>query len=146
MQYICDDYAVDNHICDAVDYGTFIIKQDPNDNSSIFTTAFSLKKNETANPEIVLYKVDSTGYYCVAIIHANLEPEEGDRFDAWIEWRLPYGNLPASDYPKLLVRIQYKVHCYMFTHCIMRTVLWCILDRLSGRRCCLGYPNIPILE
>lgn len=108
VQYICDDYAVDNHICDAVDYGTFIVKQDPNDNSSIFTTAFSLKKNETANPEIVLYKVDYTGYYCVAIIHANLEPEEGDRFDAWIEWRLPYGNLPASDYPKLLVRIQ----CY----------------------------------
>ncbi|CDH48668.1 integral membrane protein [Lichtheimia corymbifera JMRC:FSU:9682] len=102
VQYICDDYAVDNHICDAVDYGTFIVKQDPNDNSSIFTTAFSLKKNETALPEIVLYKVDYTGYYCVAIIHANLEPEEGDRFDAWIEWRLPYGNLPASDYPKLL--------------------------------------------
>lgn len=29
-------------------------------------------------------------------------------FEAWIEWKFPYGELPAVDYPKLLVNINKK--------------------------------------
>ena len=61
------------------------------------------KSEETKDPEIALYKVEDTGYYCVAILPANLENDTTAYFDSWIEWREPYGNLPASDYPKLLV-------------------------------------------
>ncbi|KAI9264356.1 lung seven transmembrane receptor-domain-containing protein, partial [Phascolomyces articulosus] len=83
--------------------GNFIVPQDGQEENSIFTHAFDLKKSEeTTDPEIALYKVEETGYYCVAILPANLENDTTAYFDSWIEWRLPYGNLPASDYPKLL--------------------------------------------
>ncbi|KAI7853219.1 lung seven transmembrane receptor-domain-containing protein, partial [Circinella umbellata] len=83
--------------------GNFIVPQDDQEESSIFTHAFDLKKSEeTKDPEIALYKVENTGYYCVAILPANLENDTTAYFDSWIEWREPYGNLPASDYPKLL--------------------------------------------
>lgn len=50
--------------------------------------------------EMALYKVEQTGYYCVALIHAGNDSS----FEAWVEWKFPYGELPAVDYPKLLVR------------------------------------------
>ncbi|KAI8145872.1 lung seven transmembrane receptor-domain-containing protein [Fennellomyces sp. T-0311] len=89
-------------MCDEKQKGGFIVPQDDETKSSIFTHAFDLKKAEGGDPEIALYKVESTGYYCVALLPVNTEDETASYFDSWIEWKLPYGNLPASDYPKLL--------------------------------------------
>lgn len=51
-----------------------------------------------------LYKVENTGYYCVALIPTTLNTGANNTyFEAWIEWKFPYGELPAVDYPKLLV-------------------------------------------
>lgn len=49
--------------------------------------------------EMALYKVEKTGYYCVAMVPAG----NGSTFEAFVEWKFPYGELPAIDYPKLLV-------------------------------------------
>jgi len=51
--------------------------------------------------EMALYKVDYTGYYCVALVPAG--NDNSTWFEAWVEWKFPYGELPAVDYPKLLV-------------------------------------------
>lgn len=55
--------------------------------------------------EMALYKVEKTGYYCVALVPAG----NGSVFEAWVEWRFPYGELPAGDYPKLLVCIHVSI-------------------------------------
>ncbi|CAO3614724.1 unnamed protein product [Mucor hiemalis] len=48
---------------------------------------------------MALYKVEKTGYYCVAMVPAG----NGSTFEAFVEWKFPYGELPAIDYPKLLL-------------------------------------------
>ncbi|KAI9320583.1 lung seven transmembrane receptor-domain-containing protein [Dichotomocladium elegans] len=101
VQYVCDERALAAKLCTLSQYGNFIVPHNTT-GTSIYSTALDLKKNETAPAEIALYKVEYTGYYCVAIIPANLENNTSYYFDAFIEWRLPYGNLPATDYPKLL--------------------------------------------
>ncbi|KAI9474869.1 lung seven transmembrane receptor-domain-containing protein [Zychaea mexicana] len=89
-------------MCDQSQRGSFIVPQDEENKSSIFTHAFDLRKSDTADPEIALYKVEETGYYCVAILPSNPGNGTAAYFDSWIEMKMPYGNLPASDYPKLL--------------------------------------------
>lgn len=85
-------------------YGNFIVPQDDNGSTSIFTASFNLTNGtETSDSEIALYKVNETGYYCVAIMSTDLKNDPNEYFGSWIEWRMPYGNLPAADYPKLLV-------------------------------------------
>lgn len=56
--------------------------------------------------EMALYKVENTGYYCVALVPAG--NDNGTWFEAWVEWKFPYGELPAVDYPKLLVKCVHK--------------------------------------
>lgn len=79
--------------------GQFItnLPDDKKNSSSIFTTSMRVTGNKT---EMALYKVEQTDYYCVAVI-----PQANATFEAWVEWRHPYGELPAADYPKLLVII-----------------------------------------
>ncbi|KAI9313110.1 lung seven transmembrane receptor-domain-containing protein [Dichotomocladium elegans] len=101
LQYTCDDEAIAQKLCDASSYGQFLINN-VDENTSIFTTAIDFSKTPTSENEGALYKVNETGYYCVTIIPANLENETLSSFDAWVEWKNPYGNLPAADYPKLL--------------------------------------------
>lgn len=96
---VCDEEAITQRLCNASSYGEFLVSSGDS-HSSIFTTAIHLNKSE----ESALYKVDNTGYYCVSILPANRDNESISTFDATIEWRNPYGNLPAGDYPKLLVR------------------------------------------
>ncbi|KAJ8655827.1 hypothetical protein O0I10_008491 [Lichtheimia ornata] len=94
---VCDEEAITQRLCNASSYGEFLVSSGDS-HSSIFTTAIHLNKSE----ESALYKVDNTGYYCVSILPANRDNESISTFDATIEWRNPYGNLPAGDYPKLL--------------------------------------------
>ncbi|KAI8883935.1 hypothetical protein K501DRAFT_183491, partial [Backusella circina FSU 941] len=96
--YVCDTVAVADKICKSSQLGQFItrIPSDQQNTTSIMTTSLSLNGS---NPEVALYKVEETGYYCVALF-----PTGNDTyFEAWVEWRFPYGELPAVDYPKLLL-------------------------------------------
>ncbi|KAL1936295.1 hypothetical protein VTP01DRAFT_429 [Rhizomucor pusillus] len=102
VQYVCDENAISQHLCDTSQYGGFIVPHNETDKSSIFTQTYNLNSSESAEPAITLYKVENTGYYCVAMLPATLDQDITTYFDAWIEWRHPYGNLPAADYPKLL--------------------------------------------
>jgi hypothetical protein len=104
--YICDSLAVSHKLCSSSQLGQFIttIPSDQINSTSILTETLSLTGNQT---EMALYKVEKTGYYCVALVPAG----NGTTFEAFVEWRFPYGELPAVDYPKLLVkRIEQEVY------------------------------------
>ncbi|KAI8983711.1 lung seven transmembrane receptor-domain-containing protein [Pilobolus umbonatus] len=98
--YVCDSIAVSHKLCKSSDIGQFIIHipKEERENTSIYTTTFQLDGNKT---ELELYEVNKTGYYCVVLIPAVLE--SNTTFEAWVEWKFPYGELPAADYPKLLL-------------------------------------------
>ena len=91
--------AVSSKLCSTSQIGQFLttIPQDQQNTTSILTSSITLTGNRT---EMALYKVERTGYYCVAMVPAG----NASTFEAWVEWRFPYGELPAVDYPKLLVR------------------------------------------
>lgn len=98
--YVCDPLAVSHKLCSSSEIGQFItnLPSDKKNSSSIMTSTFTMTGNQT---EMALYKVDYTGYYCVALVPAG--NDNGTWFEAWVEWKFPYGELPAVDYPKLLL-------------------------------------------
>jgi hypothetical protein len=103
MIYVCDQSAVTRKLCKSSELGQFItnLPADKKNSSSILTSSIQMTGNKT---EAALYKVDYTGYYCVALVPVTGKEGSNDTyFEAWVEWRFPYGELPAADYPKLLV-------------------------------------------
>ncbi|EPB85932.1 hypothetical protein HMPREF1544_07264 [Mucor circinelloides 1006PhL] len=98
--YVCDQLAVSHKLCSSSEIGQFItnLPSDKKNSSSIMTSTFTMTGNQT---EMALYKVDYTGYYCVALVPAG--NDNSTWFEAWVEWKFPYGELPAVDYPKLLL-------------------------------------------
>ncbi|KAI9261320.1 lung seven transmembrane receptor-domain-containing protein [Helicostylum pulchrum] len=96
--YICDKLAVSHKLCTASQTGQFIttVPAAEANTTSILTSTINMTGNAT---EMAMYKVEKTGYYCVALIPTG----NGSTFEAWVEWRYPYGELPAGDYPKLLL-------------------------------------------
>ncbi|CAG8724693.1 422_t:CDS:10, partial [Dentiscutata erythropus] len=66
------------------------------DASSIVDHVFNF--DSTGEDQSFIYHVNKTGFYCVAAF--SFEDRVGD-FMIRIDWRNPYGELPASDYPKL---------------------------------------------
>ncbi|KAH8547741.1 lung seven transmembrane receptor-domain-containing protein [Umbelopsis sp. PMI_123] len=98
---MCDSQAVADHLCTTSDIGTFIIDVPENERNttSILNQAFSLKANESDG---VIYAISKTGYYCLAIVPVEDASGTLGHFGAWVEWRFPYGELPAVDYPKLI--------------------------------------------
>ncbi|KAI8067188.1 lung seven transmembrane receptor-domain-containing protein [Gongronella butleri] len=100
--------------------GQFLINQNTA-GESIVTSSVALNGTIT---KAALYKVEDTGYYCVAIIPTS-GGSNGTYFEAWVEWRFPYGELPAVDYPKLVlygvlalvyvgVGLYWGVQCYRY--------------------------------
>ncbi|KAJ2957540.1 hypothetical protein NQZ79_g6784 [Umbelopsis isabellina] len=101
LRYICDAEAIADHLCTQGELGTFIINVPENERNttSIFDHLFTLTPNETDG---TIYEVSKTGYYCVAIVPVENSSGALGKFDAWVEWKFPYGELPAIDYPKLM--------------------------------------------
>ncbi|KAI7907318.1 lung seven transmembrane receptor-domain-containing protein [Cokeromyces recurvatus] len=101
MVYVCDPLAVSHKLCQSSQLGQFIthIPVDKQNTTSIFTETLTMRGNQT---EMALYKVEYTGYYCVAMVPGNSNESES-YFEAWVEWHFPYGELPAVDYPKLIL-------------------------------------------
>ncbi|CEG67577.1 hypothetical protein RMATCC62417_03986 [Rhizopus microsporus] len=105
--YVCNRQAVSRKLCKSSQLGQFImsIPSDQKNTTSIYTETLELKGNQT---EAALYKVDKTGYYCVALAAVN---QTSSFVEAWVEWKFPYGELPATDYPKLLL---YGVFAFVY--------------------------------
>ncbi|KAI7892541.1 lung seven transmembrane receptor-domain-containing protein [Mucor mucedo] len=95
--YICDSSAAKKKLCKESEIGQFITSVPAGQkDTSIVTESVVMNGTRT---EMALYKVEKTGYYCVALVPAG----DNSVFEAWVEWRFPYGELPAGDYPKLLL-------------------------------------------
>jgi hypothetical protein len=98
-QFICDNTAVTNKLCNKKQLGAFLTA--PRDNSttsspsksSIFTQAIDL-----SNTRPILYEIKKTGYYCVWV-HAY-EPIDID-FHGVVLFKNSYGELPGSQIAKL---------------------------------------------
>jgi hypothetical protein len=79
--------------CSKSQENNFIV---PNETTSIATHFFNLTSKDTYKFE---YPINKTGFYCVA---ASPVSEIADtQYLITIDWRNPYGELPASEYPKL---------------------------------------------
>ncbi|CAO3676360.1 unnamed protein product [Rhizopus stolonifer] len=101
--YVCERSTISRNLCKSSQLGQFItnIPSSETNTTSIYTETLTLDGNQT---EAALYKVDRTGYYCVALTDSTLSSNQTSSFfEAWVEWKFPYGELPATDYPKLLL-------------------------------------------
>ncbi|KIW11985.1 hypothetical protein PV08_09259 [Exophiala spinifera] len=93
LQTICNSDAVAQNLCEEKDIGSFILA--PNATSlaqnPIFNEAIHLK-----DPKAINYPIRRTGYYCVST-YAFSDHE----YDAVVEFRNSYGELPAAQIAKL---------------------------------------------
>lgn len=92
--YICNDKTIEMGYCNKTDAGQFILAANATEKSNnlILTQAVHLKDAKPIN-----YPIKKTGYYCVGVIPY----EGGDNFAAAVEFREAYGELPATQIPKL---------------------------------------------
>jgi len=91
--------AIANNYCPESQRNQFIVPENANE-TSIVTHFFNISSEDTL--ETIKYPIKKTGYYCVVVF--PISNTEGE-FTISIEWRNPYGELPASEYPKLPVSI-----------------------------------------
>lgn len=91
--YICDSEAVSQQLCTEKDLGAFVMTPNATDLSKqpIFNTAIHLK-----DPKAVSYPIKKTGYYCVTTY-----PYSQHEYNAVVEFRNAYGELPAAQIAKL---------------------------------------------
>jgi hypothetical protein len=93
LQTICTSDAVGQRLCEEEDIGSFILA--PNATSlaknPIYNEAIHLK-----DPKAINYPIRRTGYYCVST-YAFSDHE----YDAVVEFRNSYGELPAAQIAKL---------------------------------------------
>lgn len=91
-EYICDKAAVTKGYCSESNLGEFILAPNATEKSGalILTKAIHLNESSPIN-----YPIKKTGYYCVGAFST------GDDFMAVVEFREAYGELPATQIPKL---------------------------------------------
>lgn len=90
---ICDNDAVTKSYCNEADLGEFILTPNATEKSGalILTQAVHLKSSSP-----IRYDIKKTGYYCVLSDGYNT-----DDYAGIIEFREAYGELPATQIPKL---------------------------------------------
>lgn len=90
---ICDDENVKKGRCDKKQIGEFVLAANATDEAKtgIVTQAIHLK-----DPDPIKYEVKKTGYYCIVT-----EPWAADEYEAVVEFRNAYGELSATQIPKL---------------------------------------------
>ncbi len=92
-QLICDDLAMEKNLCLEKERGQFLIEPSIRNNTRIFILT---KLTDLKKPLPMRFDVKHTGYYCVSTLS-----EDTDQYRAVVEWRNPYGELPAAEYFKL---------------------------------------------
>lgn len=90
---ICSDEYVSQGLCDKRDIGQFILSPNATDDSNtvILSKAIHLK-----DPGPIQYSIKKTGYYCILT-----DVYTAEKYDAVVELRNAYGELPATQIPKL---------------------------------------------
>ncbi|CAM1502824.1 Fc.00g076000.m01.CDS01 [Cosmosporella sp. VM-42] len=90
---ICSDDYVKQGFCNSTDTGKFILSKEAaqKSNSLILTKAIHLKSSGPIN-----YPIKKTGYYCIVT-----DGYTTDEYSAVVEFRNAYGELPATQIPKL---------------------------------------------
>ncbi|KAI1476440.1 hypothetical protein K445DRAFT_266779 [Daldinia sp. EC12] len=93
QQLICDKDSVTAGLCNDTDIGQWILSPNATEQSEnlILTKAIHLKASVP-----IKYEIKKTGYYCIAAVGFNT-----DEFMGVIEFREAYGELPATQIPKL---------------------------------------------
>jgi hypothetical protein len=91
--YQCEPKFVEAGLCNSTDIGEFILAPNATakSNSVILTKAMHLKDSVP-----IKYPITKTGYYCVLTFGYST-----DEFEALVEFRNAYGELPAAQIPKL---------------------------------------------
>jgi len=90
---ICDDEFIKDGKCDKKHTGEFILSANATEKAKtqIVTQAVDLK-----DPDVIKYNIKKTGYYCIVT-----DPFTAGEFEAVVEFRNAYGELPATQIPKL---------------------------------------------
>lgn len=90
---ICDPDNVAAGLCKEQDLGAFILQPNATEQSKnpIYSEAIHLK-----DPKAINYPIRKTGYYCISTFAYS-----GHEYDAVVEFRNSYGELPAAQIAKL---------------------------------------------
>ncbi|KAL2134274.1 hypothetical protein VTI74DRAFT_641 [Chaetomium olivicolor] len=94
-EIICEQKFVDAGYCNQTDIGKFIVSPNATEHSVnvILTKAIHLKDSAP-----IKYPITKTGYFCVV---TNPFTGDGDKYEAIVEFRNAFGELPATQIPKL---------------------------------------------
>ncbi|KAK3375289.1 lung seven transmembrane receptor-domain-containing protein [Podospora didyma] len=89
----CDPDAVLKAVCNETDIGEFVLTPNATQKSTniILTKAMHLKQSAP-----IKYEITKTGYYCILT-----EKFTATNYEALVEFRNAYGELPATQIPKL---------------------------------------------
>lgn len=91
--FICDEASVKSDFCKQEQVGEFILSANVSEASRnpVITQSIHLK-----DPQAKTYEIKRTGYYCVGTFGFSTE-----NYKAVVEFRNAYGELQASQIPKL---------------------------------------------
>ncbi|OZJ03450.1 hypothetical protein BZG36_02730 [Bifiguratus adelaidae] len=98
--YVCDQEAVLNQLCSNSTLGSMLFTISELNTTSIQYSQLTITPTTNGKVETVNYLVNETGYYCVTIFKSD--PSSNDAYEAAVEWKNPYGELPGAEYPKLI--------------------------------------------
>ena len=91
QETICDRENIDAGLCEEANMGAFILSPNATESKNpIISQAIHLK-----DPPAINYPVKKTGFYCVSTF------AQSAKYDAIVEWRNAFGELPAAQIPKL---------------------------------------------
>ncbi|OAQ67361.1 integral membrane protein [Purpureocillium lilacinum] len=90
---LCSDESVKQGHCNATDIGKFITTPNATDHSNALIVS---KAIHLEDPKPIHYSIKKTGYYCVVTDSFSAE-----RYNAVTEFRNAYGELPATQIPKM---------------------------------------------
>lgn len=90
---ICDDDAVQHGLCEESNVGEYILSSDAKEKAgnTILTQAVHINSAQPIN-----YPITKTGYFCIAAYGYS-----APTFTGVVEFREAYGELPATQIPKL---------------------------------------------
>ncbi|KAL7955406.1 lung seven transmembrane receptor domain-containing protein [Trichoderma compactum] len=90
---LCDEGMIKNGVCNSTDKGEFVLAPNATEASNLLILSKAVHLN---NPTPINYPIKKTGYYCVITEGFNI-----DKYNAVVEFRNAYGELPATQIPKL---------------------------------------------
>ncbi|KAH6604072.1 lung seven transmembrane receptor domain-containing [Trichoderma cornu-damae] len=90
---LCDDNMIKQGVCNSTDKGQFVLASNATEKSNTLILSRAVRLN---NPTPINYPIKKTGYYCVVTEGFNIQ-----KYNAVVEFRNAYGELPATQIPKL---------------------------------------------